>query len=69
MPTSNIYIYIYIYIHMNAHLNKLECRVKVHLFQYFNSNCETSVLNKLNAHRLKLFKSLVILIVMILSHI
>ncbi len=31
--------------------------------------CETCVLNKLNAHRLKYFKSLVLLIMMILAHI
>ncbi len=49
------------------HLNKLECHGNVHLFQQFNSNCETLVLHKFNAHRLK--KSLVLLIVMILAHI
>ncbi len=27
------YIYIYIYIYIQVHLNKLECRGKVHLFQ------------------------------------
>ncbi len=39
--------------HIQVHLNKLECSGKVHLFQSFNSNCETRVLNKFNAHRLK----------------
>ncbi len=34
-----------------------------------NSNCETRVLNKFNTHGLKQFKSLVILIVIILAHI
>ncbi len=34
--------------HIPVHLNKLECRGKVHLFQQFNSNCETRVLNKFN---------------------
>ncbi len=38
---------------IQVHINKLECRGKVHLFQYFNSNCETRELNKFNAHRLK----------------
>ncbi len=33
------------------------------------SNCETRVLNKFSAHRLKKFKSLVLLIVMIVAHI
>ncbi len=42
-----------LFLHLQVHLNKLECRGKVHLFQYFNSNCETRVLNKFNAHRLK----------------
>ncbi len=41
------------YLAFQVHLNKLECRGKVHLFQLFNSNCETRVLNRLNAHRLK----------------
>ncbi len=40
-------------IFIQVHLNKLECCGKVHLFQYFNSNYETCVLNKLNAHILK----------------
>ncbi len=48
-----VYIYIYIYIYILVHLNKLECRGKVHLFQELNSNCETRVLNKFNEHRLK----------------
>ncbi len=55
--------------YLQVHLNKLECLGKVNLFKYFNSNCETRVLNKFNAHRLKYFKSLVLLIVMILAHI
>ncbi len=38
---------------IQVHLNKFECHGKVHLFQYLNSNCETRVLNKLNAHRMK----------------
>ncbi len=52
-----------------VHLNKLECCGKVNLFQLLNLNCETRVLNKFNAHRLKKFKSLVLLIVTILAHI
>ncbi len=40
-------------LHIQVHLNKLECRGKVNLLQYFNSNCETRLLNKLNAHRRK----------------
>ncbi len=43
-------MYMYANICIQVHLNKLECRGKVHLFQLFNSNCETRVLNKFNAH-------------------
>ncbi len=39
--------------YVQVHLNKLEFHGKVHLFQLFNSNCETCVLHKFNAHRLK----------------
>ncbi len=48
-----IYIYMCVYIYIQVHLNKLEWRGQVNLFQQFNSNCETHVLNKFNAHRLE----------------
>ncbi len=38
---------------IQVHLNKLECCGKVHLFSNFTQICETRVLNKLSAHRLK----------------
>ncbi len=38
---------------IQVHLNKLECSGKVMKSQFdWNSNCESHVLNKLNAHRL-----------------
>ncbi len=33
LTLTHIYIYIYIYIYIQVHLNKLECRGKVNLFQ------------------------------------
>ncbi len=48
---------------IQVHLNKLECRGKVHLSN--STQIVKLVLNKFNAHRLKKFKSLVLLIVMI----
>ncbi len=30
---------------IQVHLNKFECHGKVHLFQFFNSNCGTRVLH------------------------
>ncbi len=40
-----------------------------YLFISWYFNCETRVLNKFSAHRLKKFKYLVLLIVMIVAHI
>ncbi len=34
----------FVIVNLQVHLNKLECHGKVHLFQLFNSNCETGCL-------------------------
>ncbi len=49
---NSLIVFIY---HLQVPLNKKKNILsnKVYLFQQFNSNCETCVLNKFNAHRLK----------------
>ncbi len=51
-----MYKYMYVismYICIQVHLNKLECRGKVHLFHNSTQIVQTRVLHKFNAHRLK----------------
>ncbi len=64
MHKGSFSAFIFFLIHiLQEHLNKLECCGK---FIYFSNSTQ---IVKLNAHRLKYFKSLVLLIVMILAHI